>query len=307
MILVRIVEEDLKGRLVVEPRQRIVERVVGKAVLALQLSGLFALDLPLLLLRGKVFKLRRRQGTGKVIALYDIAAHGFERQQLLGGFHAFGDGGHLQGVRQLDHDLQKPGVFALLESVADKLHVQLQRVNGQRGDHVQRGVAGAEIIHFDQKAQRAQRLDLVHHLVRVLRVGRLRDLQQQLRVAQAVLFHDPGQLVHQIRVVQVDARDIDGDGHGDAEPLLPVADLRGCLAPDVFVQLLDQAVFLKQGDEEPGTDHAQLRVLPTHQGLRAGECRHVSANVELGLENNPKLLFADGGGKVVDQLFGKDL
>ena len=83
------------------------------------------------LVGGKVLKFVCWQRAGKVIALHNITAHALERHELLSGLHALCDGGQLQRLGQLDHSLQKPCVLALLEGRADKLHVQLQRINRQ--------------------------------------------------------------------------------------------------------------------------------------------------------------------------------
>ena len=33
-----------------------------------------------------------------------------------------------------------------------EMHIQLQRIDRQRGDHVERGISRAEVIHFDEEA-----------------------------------------------------------------------------------------------------------------------------------------------------------
>ena len=48
-----------------------------------------------------------------------------------------------EGVRQLHHGLQQPGVLLFPEGGPDKLHVQLQGVDGQLCQHIQGGIAGA--------------------------------------------------------------------------------------------------------------------------------------------------------------------
>ena len=69
-----------------------------------------------------------------------------------------------------------------------------------------------------------------------------------------------------------------------------------------MIQVLYESVFLKQRDEHAGADHAQLRVLPAHQGLRAGKVRLIAGDVVLRLEEHLELSFLDGLGKVLDQL-----
>ena len=142
-------EEDFKGCMVVQTRQRIVQRFIGELIPrhgSVFLSGRLT-EFPLF--SRKVLKFIGGQRPGEIIPLHHIAPHALKRQQLLGSLHAFGDGRDLQRLRQLNHCLQQPGVLAVPERVPDKLHVQLQGVHRQRRDHIERGIAGAEIIHLD--------------------------------------------------------------------------------------------------------------------------------------------------------------
>ena len=71
-----------------------------------------------------------------------------------------------------------------------------------------------------------------------------------------------------------------------------------------MIQLLDEPVFLKQRDEHAGADKPQLRVLPSHQSLRAGQIGLFTGDIELRLKVYLELLFFDGQREILDQLFG---
>ena len=62
----------------------------------------------------------------------------------------------------------------------DCLHIQLQRVDRQGRNHVQGGVSGAEIVHFNPEAQVPQAGNHLDDLLRVLGVGGFGDLQVQV-------------------------------------------------------------------------------------------------------------------------------
>ena len=194
----------------------------------------------------------------------------------------------------VDHQLQHAQVPLVLQNVPDKLHVQLQGVDGQGGEHVQGGVAGAEIIHLHPEAEAPEVGHGADDLVGILRVGGLRDLQEVVRGVQAVVQHQGPEFAHQVGVVEVDAGHVDGNREGDVECLLPAVHLGGRLLPDVLVQPLDQPVFLKEGDEDAGADGAQLRVHPPHQGLGAGETGGLAADVELRLVEDLELVLPEG-------------
>ena len=80
----------------------------------------------------------------------------------------------------LDDDLQHVGILLLSEGRADELHIQLQHINWQRGQHIQRGIARAEVVHLHQKAHGTQALHRLDDLFRVLGVGGFRHLQVQV-------------------------------------------------------------------------------------------------------------------------------
>ena len=308
--LVGVLQQHLVGAVVVQAGLRVVERLVGELLRRLDLQlpvvvggavqHLLALHQELLVFLGG-------HGPGEVIALHDVATHLLQGEHLLGGLHALGDGGHLQGVGDVDHRIQHLGVLALLEGVAHELHVQLQRVHGQRGDHVQGGIAAAEVVHLDVEARVPKALHRLDDLGGILGVGGLGDLQQELVRRQIELLHQSAHVVHQVVIEDIHPAHVHGHRYAEADAVLPVPHLRGHRAPHIAVQRADEAVALEQGDEVPGADHAQLRVLPAHQGLGAVQHRHGGLDLELRLVVDHELLFFDGLREVQQQLLGVDL
>ena len=246
----------------------------------------------------------RRDRSGKIIPLDQVAPHRPQGIQLVLCLHTLRDHGHREVVRDLDDDLQHAGILALVKGVADKLHVELEGIDRQGRDHIQGRVPCPEIIHLDPEAQAPQAVDCVNDLLGILGIGGLCDLQKELSRRQAVFLQDLLEGLHEVGVIHIDPRDVYGDRHRDAEPFPPVPDLRGGLRPDILVQPLDQPVLLKEGDENAGGDHAQGRMEPAHQGFRARQHGDLRAHVKLGLIKNFKLVFFDRRIKILDQALG---
>ena len=266
-------------------------------------SGKLLLPAPL----EKADILLRRDRAGEIVALHQIAAHFPEHGKLLRRLHPLGDDRDGEIVRDVDDQLQHAGVLPLTEGVADKLSIQLQRVNGQGRDHIQGRITRAEIIHLDPKALVPERIYRFYDLVGVLRIGRFRDFQQEIALRKAVVADKGAERFDQMRIVHVDAGNVDRDRNGKAQSLAPFADLSGRRAPDIVVQLADQAVVLKQGNKHAGADQPQFRVLPAHQRFRAGQDGDLGPDVEFRLIENTELLFLDGTVEILDQLLGIQL
>ena len=71
--------------------------------------------------------------------------------------------------------------------------------------------------------------------------------------------------------------------------------------PHVVVQRLNQAIFLKQGNEYAGADHAQFGVLPAHQAFGAAQHGRVVLNVVFGLEIHLELSFRNRSANIFYQ------
>ena len=124
-------------------------------------------------------------------------------------------------------------------------------------------------------------------------------------MVQAVAFDKLLQLFNQARIIQIDPGDIDRDRKRDPQPGLPRADLCRGLRPHIVIQRLDQAVGLKERNKQARTDHAQLRMPPADQGFGAAQGRVAGVDAEFRLKIHFKLLLAERGREVFDQLLGQ--
>ena len=186
--------------------------------------------------------------------------------------------------------------------ITDEFHVHFQCVNGDGGEHVQRRVAGTEVIHFDQESVAPEIFNHIHQLVRVIGVGGFSDLQHELVKLQIILLKQCSELLPQLRIINVHAGYIYGNGDGNTEGFLPFSHLACGLIPHIPVQLLDQTVALKEGDEISRTDHAQLRMLPADQGFGAPEYGMVPLDGIFRLIEDNQISGGDGIVYVIDQL-----
>ena len=59
----------------------------------------------------------------------------------------------------------EPAVFLIGADIPDKIHIKLQRVDRQSGQHIQRGIAAAEIVHLNFVALLAQTGDRINDLL----------------------------------------------------------------------------------------------------------------------------------------------
>ena len=73
------------------------------------------------------------------------------------------------------------------------------------------------------------------------------------------------------------------------------------MLPDIPVKLLDQPVFLKQGNELSRSQKPKPGMVPADERLRAGRPAVIGMQVELRLQVDTKLLIPDSISKVADQ------
>ena len=110
-----------------------------------------------------------------------------------------------------------------------------------------------------------------------------------------------GELVLQLGIIDVDARDIDRHGHRHAVGFLPLHDLPCRLAPDIVVQLLYQPVALEQRNELARADEAQLGMDPAHQRLGTRKARLIALDAVFGLVVDADIAVGDRLVDIADQ------
>lgn len=138
------------------------------------------------LLLHQCLELLDRQRTGEEIALGVVAAHLPQAFHLCLGFHTLRHGAQVHPFGQLHHKAHQAHFAGLGRLGLDELHIQLQNIKAHMAEHVQRGIAAAEIIHFDHKAPATQ---FVHHgddLAGVFGIGALRQLQVELPLTESL-------------------------------------------------------------------------------------------------------------------------
>ena len=234
-------------------------------------------------------ELIQRHGLCEEIALDVIAARGLQPLHLLLGFRALGHDSQTQPMTH-GHDVPKnASVLGLAGFVPDELHVQLQNVHPQLPQHIQGGVAAAEVVHLDGKAQLAQLLQLLHDPAGIVHIGAFRDFQVKILWLHAVLFGQSRQGLHQILLKNVRPGDIHGNGnHGMPLPL-PLPQKAADLVPHIPVKPGNEAVLFKQGNELARRHEAPLGMNPAHQRLGTGDAALLQA--VLGLKIHQEFLI----------------
>ena len=84
----------------------------------------------------KMLIIPRRYRSGEIETLHDITAQILEGHHLLFRLHTLCDDRDTQVIGNIDDHLQHAGILLVFKSASDKLHVQLQGVDGQGGDHI---------------------------------------------------------------------------------------------------------------------------------------------------------------------------
>ena len=207
-----------------------------------------------------------------IIALDIPASETHQIGALLVGFNALHNDRHRHGLGHVDDGFDDVHALLFRHPVhAQEIGVELDHVNIQLAQHVERGKAAAEIVHQDGKAEITEFLHRGTHLVGVLAVGGLGDLNLDGVSGQIVFFdklckvfgHVHGENVHRADV----QRDRDqGIAHVERVPG-PFADL----LPDVLVQIRDEAVALERGDEGDGRNARAVGLDPAGQRLCADD------------------------------------
>ena len=190
--------------------------------------------------------------------------------------------------------------------IGEEAHVHLQIIHGKLLEHVQGGVAAAEVVHHDKEAPLLEAQEPFLHLPGVVHVGGLGELQVEEAGREAVPADQVSQDLHGFRAVHAHPGHVDGDGIGVQPRVQPFPQQPAAMLPHVAVQLGDEAVALEEGDEGAGHDEAPFRVLPAHQGLSAAGA--AVRQTVFGLEVDQELLFLDGPAHIADDLlFGLEL
>jgi len=136
----------------------------------------------------QLLKILRRHGAAKIVALHIAGAQILQIVRLLPGLYALGDDGQPQPVGHADDGAEDIAGAGLVPAAAEKAHIQLQKVHRHVLEHIQRGIAAAEIIHFNLEPAVAQFLDDTDQCCGVLRINTLRNLKVDILRLQPMFF-----------------------------------------------------------------------------------------------------------------------
>ena len=247
----------------------------------------------------------QRQGPGVVEALELGAADLPQELHLVLPLHALADGvqaqadGHLHQLRQDDLAL------FLVVKLLHEAHVELDQVHLQALQHVQRGIAAAEVVHPHGEAQAAETLHLGFYEVEVAAHDALGDLDGDQAAGEPGGVHPGADLFDDVAGVEVRPGEVDGLGHQEQALRLLERQLFQHLLHHVKVQPVDQLGLLQDGDEIRRGEEAALRVDPPGQGFLVADPPVGGADDGLVVDLDPAL--GDGPVQVADDvllLFG---
>ena len=133
-------------------------------------------------------------------------------------------------------------------------------------------------------ARTVELLDCLEEDALIAHDGRLRQLEVEVVVRDAVALRHllgDGKRVH---LDEVERRQVDGDRHERQAVLLLVVEQPHYAADHEGVELVDKPRLLEYGDDDVGRDHAVLRVLPAHQRFDVAELARQQAHAGLQVD-----------------------
>ena len=217
----------------------------------------------------QIFKLLHRHGPIEVIALHVAAAQVRQEVDLLDGLHALDDHGNGHGLGHVDDGFQYADALAgFVLADVQELGVQLDDVHVQAAEHVQRGIAAAEVVHQHQEAQAAQAAHRLPDGGGVLDIGGFGDLDLDQPRGQPVFLQQSVEEVGHVDGKDVDLGDVHRYGHRGVARVDPLAQPRADPLPYVLVQVGDDAVLFKDRHKAGRRYDPALGGAPAGQRLR---------------------------------------
>ena len=229
-----------------------------------------------------------RDGLAIVVALDLLAADLTQEVALLLCLRALGQRVDVEVLGHADEGLED--LAALLRERMQELHVELYRVEVVVLEHIERGIATAEIVEQHGIAPLLEAADTVKYRLHFVDECVLRDLDLQEAERQVVFLADG--LCRGKRVLQdeIEAREVDRDGQRRQAIVEVLARHLGDGVEDVGVELVDEVGLLEHGDEDSRRDHAVLRRLPARERLRTDELARQCADDGLQVEADEAFL-----------------
>ena len=228
-----------------------------------------------------------RRGRGKQEPLAGDAAEREQGLRLGLRLDPLGNRVDAERVAEAHHGARQLGSVALGHQAEDERAIDLQHVDREPVQVGKRGVARPEVVDREPDTERLQLpqplevgLGVVHHRA-------LGQLDDEVRRREPRLLQRPGDVPLELALLQVTARDVQGDvqalvGHPHlVAPAAPV--LAGPLQHEA-PELDDVTRFLGQLDELPRHQHAALGVPPARERLAAEQRARAERDDRLVLE-----------------------
>ena len=231
----------------------------------------------------ELFELLARHGAVEIESLHIPAAHIRQIFHKFPGIHAFHDDRGGEGFGHIDNRFKDiDASLFLARTEMQELGVQLDHVHAGGAQHVQGGISAAEVIHHNPEAFFTQRPDCIPDLFGIVHIGGFCDFHFQKAGRQAVLFHQAGQALRDIKGEHIDPGNVDGDRNRRDSPVHDAPQPGTDAFPDIEIQVCHHAVFFQHRNEDRGGDEASILPAPAGEGFRPDD--PAAGNPALGLK-----------------------
>ena len=238
-------------------------------------------------IRQNGFETLGRHGAVKIEALHIPDIHIREILHQLRRLHALHDQGRSQGFGHIDDRLENADAFELIShGKVQELRVQLDNIHVHAAQHVQRGIAAAEIVHEDGEAFFAQLRHGRPDPVRIIHIRGFGDFHLQNLFRQLIFFHQAPQGGGNVDDEKVDPGNVDGNRHGPDPAVNQMADPFADGFPDEKIQISDDAVFLQNRNKDRRRHIGAVASPPPGQGFHSdhGTVRHIDLRLNKELD-----------------------
>ena len=152
--------------------------------------------------------------------------------------------------------------------------------------HVQRGIAAAEVVHQHHEAPLPQRLHRRAHTAGILAAHRFGDLDLQRPARQLIALRQLAEALSHVHSEDIHAGDVDGYRYQRQALVQAAADPAADLLPDVLVQIRNEAILFQHWHKVRGRHHAPIRLPPAGQRFRAHDGAPGGAALRLQIEGD---------------------
>ena len=214
------------------------------------------------------FELLNGHRAAVVISLHHLAADLMQEQHMLRALRAFGERAHAKRLRHVDDSRDDP--LCLFRERREEAHVELDDVDVEILQRMERRIFAAEIVEPDLVALRAEVFDGHFELVRVLDERALAELDAD-ELARDVIFGERLlKKAERVATREIAPRQIDGHGHDRPARFDALVEHAADLVEHGTVEFVDLARLLERGQEAPRRNHRAVGIHPADERLDAG-------------------------------------